>query len=189
MYNVNNYAGFWKRFVAYLIDEVIMGIIGIVFLVPLLFLVFVTAFHDGEYEKYVYSSVDLGDKFSRYISPTEFIIILSAILIFVLLMTIIKWLYYALMESSAKQATLGKMVLNLTVTDMEGRRVTFMRATGRYFGKIISGLILSIGFIMAAFTEKKQTLHDILAGCLITDGSKILFSTSTIDSGLENEKV
>ena len=80
---------------------------------------------------------------------------------------ILGWLYYALMEGSAKQATLGKMALGIVVTDTQGRRVSFTRATGRYFGKIISGIILYIGFIMIAFTEKKQGLHDIMADCLV----------------------
>lgn len=81
--------------------------------------------------------------------------------------TIAGWLYFALMESSATQATLGKMALGLRVTDLEGRRIGFGRATGRYFGKYISAIILGIGFIMAGFTERKQALHDIMAGTLV----------------------
>jgi len=77
------------------------------------------------------------------------------------------WLYYALMESSKNQGTLGKMALGLKVTDMEGNRVSFGRATGRYFGKIISGMIMMIGYILAGLTEKKQALHDIMASCLV----------------------
>jgi uncharacterized RDD family membrane protein YckC len=77
------------------------------------------------------------------------------------------WLYYAYMESSAYQATLGKMLLGIKVTDLKGKRITFLRATGRYFGKILSGLILGIGFLMIVFTEKKQGLHDIIAKCLV----------------------
>jgi uncharacterized RDD family membrane protein YckC len=84
--------------------------------------------------------------------------------------TVIGWLYYALMESSTKQATLGKMALGIVVTDMEGRRIGFGKATGRYFAKILSALILGIGFLMVAFTEKKQGLHDILAGTLVIRG-------------------
>lgn len=80
---------------------------------------------------------------------------------------LIGWLYYTLMESSAHQATLGKKVLGIRVTDLDGNRIGFGRATGRYFGKIISAIILLIGYIMAAFTEKKQALHDILAGTLV----------------------
>jgi uncharacterized RDD family membrane protein YckC len=84
--------------------------------------------------------------------------------------TAISWLYYALMESSAKQATLGKLAMGIMVTDLDGRRVGFGKATGRYFAKILSALILGIGFLMAAFTERKQGLHDILAGTLVVRG-------------------
>jgi uncharacterized RDD family membrane protein YckC len=81
--------------------------------------------------------------------------------------TILHWLYFALMESSTWQATLGKKALGLEVTDLEGKRIGFGRASGRFFGKILSVLILWIGFIMAGFTEKKQALHDMLAGTLV----------------------
>ena len=78
------------------------------------------------------------------------------------------WLYFALMESSARQGTLGKMALGLFVTDLEGRRVSFGRATGRFFAKIITGLIpFFIGYIMAGFTAEEQALHDMIAGCLV----------------------
>lgn len=79
------------------------------------------------------------------------------------------WLYFALMESSEKQATLGKMALGLTVTDLSGQRITFGRATGRYFGKFVSSMILCIGYLMAAFTERCQALHDMMAGTLVLD--------------------
>jgi len=77
------------------------------------------------------------------------------------------WLYYTAMESSRHQATLGKKALGIIVTDMSGNRISFARANGRFFGKWISGMILNIGYLMAAFTEKKQALHDILASCLV----------------------
>jgi uncharacterized RDD family membrane protein YckC len=80
---------------------------------------------------------------------------------------ILQWLYFSLMESSVWQATVGKKLLGLTVTDLEGRRISFGRATGRYFAKIISSLILFIGYMMAGFTEKKQALHDMIAGTLV----------------------
>jgi uncharacterized RDD family membrane protein YckC len=84
--------------------------------------------------------------------------------------TVVGWLYYALMESSAKQATVGKMALGIIVTDLEGRGIGFGRATGRYFAKILSALILGIGFLMAAFTERKQGLHDMVASTLVVKG-------------------
>jgi uncharacterized RDD family membrane protein YckC len=80
---------------------------------------------------------------------------------------LVAWLYYALQESSPKQATLGKQALGIVVTDLQGKRIDFLKATIRYFSKIISSLILLIGYIMAAFTEKKQALHDMIAGTLV----------------------
>jgi uncharacterized RDD family membrane protein YckC len=77
------------------------------------------------------------------------------------------WLYSALQECSSQQATIGKRVLGIKVIDLAGQRISFGRATGRYFGKIISGMIMYIGFIMAGFTDRKQALHDMMAGCLL----------------------
>ena len=80
----------------------------------------------------------------------------------------LQWLYFAVMESSARQATFGKAAMSLRVTNLEGQRLTFGHATGRFFAKIVSGLIpLAIGYIMAGFTEKKQALHDMIAGTLV----------------------
>ncbi len=80
---------------------------------------------------------------------------------------IITWLYYALMESSAYQGTIGKMFLGIKVIDLNGHKIGFGRATGRHFSKFASSIILCIGFIIVAFTKKKQGLHDIMAGCLV----------------------
>jgi len=77
------------------------------------------------------------------------------------------WLYSALQESSEKQATIGKKMLGIRVTDLEGNRISFGQATGRHFSKIVSGLICLIGYIMAGFTEKKQALHDMMASTLV----------------------
>jgi uncharacterized RDD family membrane protein YckC len=77
------------------------------------------------------------------------------------------WLYEALMESSSYQATLGKMMFGMKVTDLYGNRISFARATGRHFAKIVSTMILFIGFIMVGFTERKQGLHDMIAGTLV----------------------
>ena len=77
------------------------------------------------------------------------------------------WLYFALMESGAKQATVGKQALGLIVTSERGERISFMNATGRYFGKIVSALILLIGYFMCLFDDRNQTLHDKMAGTLV----------------------
>ncbi len=77
------------------------------------------------------------------------------------------WLYEAFMESSSYQATLGKMIFGMKVTDLNGNRISFERATGRHFAKWLSGIVLGIGYIMVGFTERKQGLHDLLAGTLV----------------------
>jgi uncharacterized RDD family membrane protein YckC len=80
------------------------------------------------------------------------------------------WLYEAFMESSSYQATLGKMIFGMKVTDFNGNRISFERATGRHFAKWLSAMIFGIGYIMVGFTERKQGLHDLLAGTLVRRG-------------------
>jgi uncharacterized RDD family membrane protein YckC len=79
---------------------------------------------------------------------------------------LVDWLYFAKLESSARQATIGKRALGIAVTDLAGRRISFGRATGRYFAKFLSS-VAAIGFLMAGFTARKQALHDMIAGCLV----------------------
>lgn len=79
----------------------------------------------------------------------------------------IAWLYFALLESSKYQATIGKMALGLVVTDLSGNPTSFGRASGRFFGKLLSSIIMGIGYLLAGFTARKQALHDILAHCLV----------------------
>ena len=80
---------------------------------------------------------------------------------------VVFWFYFALMESSERGATIGKMVVGLRVVTEQGQRLSFANATGRYFAKFISTLILGIGFIMIAFTERKRGLHDMIASTLV----------------------
>jgi uncharacterized RDD family membrane protein YckC len=77
------------------------------------------------------------------------------------------WLYEAFMMSSEWQATVGKRVMSIVVTDLQGNRISFARATGRHFAKYLSTFLLGIGFLMVAFTAKKQALHDIIAETLV----------------------
>ena len=79
---------------------------------------------------------------------------------------LLSWLYFAILESSSSQATPGKMALGIKVTDMNGDRISFARATGRHFAKWLSSILL-IGYIMIALTAKKQGLHDLLASTLV----------------------
>jgi uncharacterized RDD family membrane protein YckC len=77
------------------------------------------------------------------------------------------WLYFSLMESSGSQATVGKVVCGLRVTDTQGQRISFGRATGRYFAKVLSALTLFIGYLMVGWTRQKRGLHDFIAGTLV----------------------
>jgi uncharacterized RDD family membrane protein YckC/regulator of sirC expression with transglutaminase-like and TPR domain len=154
--NVISYAGFWKRFAAFLIDTIII-IIGTLPIIVVFDLILVTG---GTHDKIVlfWQGFFLG--------------------------AIIHWLYFALMESSPKQATLGKMALGIKVTDLNGNRIDFGKATGRFFGKFISSIILCIGHIMVAFTQKKQGLHDIMAGCLVVNsGPETVMSEGISNAG------
>jgi uncharacterized RDD family membrane protein YckC len=151
------YAGFWLRFLAYLIDGVILGLALMIFLVPLFFLM---------------GGVALLETLPRHaengFDPAQFAGVFSLISLLSGAWLILGWLYYAYLESGEKQATWGKQILGLYVTDLAGNRISFGRASGRFFAKIISGLVpLWIAFIMAGFTERKQALHDMIASCLV----------------------
>ncbi|MGB2672019.1 MAG: RDD family protein [Candidatus Acidiferrum sp.] len=150
------YAGFWLRFVAYIIDGIVSCIAFVILLIPLFVLT-----GAGAALGRIISGEDVGDDVSAFLGA-------GFILGFFGIILVVSWLYYALSESSSWQATLGKKILNLKVTDMTGQRITFGRASGRYFAKIITGMIpLLIGYIMAGFTEKKQAIHDMIASCLV----------------------
>ena len=90
-----------------------------------------------------------------------------------LLELVIGWLYFVLLETSQKQATLGKMLVEIKVTDINGNRLGFGQATGRYFSKMISLIILGVGFLFPLWTPRKQALHDIIAGTLVLRGARV----------------
>jgi uncharacterized RDD family membrane protein YckC len=150
-----SYAGFWRRLCAYLIDAVVLSIAAALVLV-LLLAAGAPLFQNGEGE-------GLAKGMSAYATadPT----VLGDVVLIGL--AVMEWLYFAGFESSSWQATPGKRALGLKVTDLAGRRIGFGRASGRFFAKALSTAILLIGFIMAAFTERRQALHDRLAGTLV----------------------
>jgi uncharacterized RDD family membrane protein YckC len=156
------YAGFWWRFLAYLIDDFILSFVTSIIFIPIwIYFLF------GALNSDMFNHWD-DDFFNYNYDNWQWIAGMIGLAIVCGIISIaINWLYYALMESSKYQATLGKMAVGAKVTDLEGRRISFGRASGRYFGKIISGMILMIGYIMAGFTEKKQALHDMLANTLV----------------------
>jgi len=133
------YAGFWLRWIAYVIDSAIVGAL------PLIVALIIAPI---------------------FFASSRAVAILGVIFFIVPTAGTVGWLYYSLMESSAYQATLGKRLLGLKVTTLKGDPVSFGRASARFFAKILSSVLL-IGFLMAAFTAKKQALHDLIAGCVV----------------------
>lgn len=140
-----NYAGFWRRFAAAFIDSVVL----IVCSVPIITIISLSVVNSAKTPEELEQIKTNLELFGNIFTST------------------VGWLYFSLMESSNKQATLGKMAMGIYVTDLNRNRISFGRATGRYLGKTISALTLAIGFLMAGFTKKKQALHDKMAGCLV----------------------
>ncbi len=134
------YAGFWVRFWASIIDSIIWT--------PLLFLI---------YLKFTFDAILMGAG-------------QSLAFLYFLVSVITPWLYCALFEAGKWQATPGKRLLGVYVTDMNGQRISFGRASGRYFSKFISSLIFGIGYIIAGLTQNKQALHDKIASTLVYRG-------------------
>lgn len=140
------YGGFWIRFVAVIIDGIVVELV--VFPLSL----------------FIGALIGLAGFAVRMPGVG---IHLVGMIVGVVIGTLAGWLYEALMESSSKQATLGKMALGLKVTTEYGARISFARATGRHFAKYLSAMVMMIGYIIAGFTERKQALHDFIAGTLV----------------------
>jgi uncharacterized RDD family membrane protein YckC len=144
--------GFWIRFVAYMIDGLVLTVAAGAIV--------------GLFVLFVIGSADANEDET---SPA----IAFAIVLMILALLLIGWLYEALMTSSRRGATLGKQALGLRIIRADGARLSFRRATARYFLKyIITPLVpLLIGYLMAAFTARKRALHDVLADTLVIRSS------------------
>ena len=139
----SGYAGFGQRFIAALIDGILLYIVQMI----------------------VFSIFGLGAMAS---DPSLFADGIPASFSIAYLITLgINVAYYAYFESSEKQATFGKQAMGLVVTDMNGGRISMLNAVGRFFAKIPSALIFLIGYLMQPFTQKKQALHDMIASTLV----------------------
>jgi len=157
--DVGVYAGLGRRFVAFIVDFILIIILG---------LIAVAFFNQVNGIMYLYYIVALHAPIATLTTAGTPVAALTPIVAaFGLLVVVVPWLYYAGFESSRGQATPGKVLMRLEVTDMEGNRVSFARATLRFFGKFISLIIIFIGFIMIGVTKKRQGLHDKIAGCLV----------------------
>ncbi len=138
------YGGFWKRAIAFFIDFILLGF----------FISLITGIG-------IPDSITIGREpglaMNFEISSREYY------------MMFFGWLYFSSFESSTWQGTPGKKVMSMRVTNKAGERLSFLHASGRYFAKILSYIPMFLGFVMAAFTEKKQALHDFAAGTVVVN--------------------
>ncbi|HYC86510.1 MAG TPA: RDD family protein [Chryseosolibacter sp.] len=156
--STTNYAGFLHRLGAIIIDGIIIGILQSVVITPILAMVGFGMAADIQ---------NAGGDVSEAEAMGMIAGIMAAAMGAWLTAMVVGILYYSILESSKFQGTVGKMAVGIKVTDMNGDRISFGKALLRSIGRQISGLILFIGYLMAAFTEKKQALHDMIAGTLV----------------------
>lgn len=165
---LEDYAGFWKRVLAYILDVIVLLIPG-----KLIEGAFGVKAAQEVLKQAALSAA--GDPQAMMAAQMHFITTMWPAYLFSF---VLAWWYYALCESSAWQATVGKLALGIRVTDMDGRRLSLGRALIRYPAMILSSLILCIGYIMVAFTRRKQGLHDLIAGTLVLNGRASEFKDS-----------
>jgi uncharacterized RDD family membrane protein YckC len=154
----SSYASFGARLLALIIDWIIIGVLQSLVIVPILGLIGIS----------LVPQIKNGDTIDEAQAMGMIGGIMAAMGSMWLISTAIAFLYFAIMESSKTQGSIGKMALSIKVTDLNGDRISFGKAALRVIGKYISGLILCIGYLLAAFTEKKQALHDMIASTLVT---------------------
>lgn len=145
------YAGFWIRVAAAIVDSAILGAanLGITLLIL------------GDFYIEYFRSIAAGHPM---LIPESFTFLWA---LANLLTVVVSWLYCAGFESSRHQGTPGKILLRIKVVDQRNQRISFLRATGRCYAKCLSSLICMIGWLMVAFTERRQGLHDIIAGTFV----------------------
>jgi len=141
------------RFLAHFIDQLILGVVA----APLYFILILP---------HILPIIQDAER-NNEPSPETIGAIIGAAMTYACLALIGAWLYEALLTCSSWQGTIGKKVLRLKVTDEAGNRIGFGRSTGRFFAKIISVMIMYIGYIMVGFTDRKRGLHDMIAGTLV----------------------
>jgi uncharacterized RDD family membrane protein YckC len=154
-----NYAGLGRRFFAFIIDAIML----------LIFITIAASFFGlvQGIKYFYYLTVQRAPVAALTDAGTSEAALTPIIAALGVLFIIVPWLYFAGFECSRGQATPGKTLFRIVVTDTDGNRISFSRATLRHFGKFISTIIIFIGFIMIGFTKTRQGLHDKIAGCLV----------------------
>jgi len=152
-------AGLGRRFIAFIVDMILVLLIGLTTVAGF-------GLFRGLQNAFFYGVQHIpADQLTT--EGTMGALVASIIAAYGVLLVIVPWLYFAGFESARSQATPGKVLMRLIVTDMQGQKPTFARTTLRFFGKFISTLIIFLGYLMIGFTKKHQGLHDKIAGCLV----------------------
>jgi len=153
------YAGLGRRFIAFIVDMILVLLSGGIV---------IAFFSLTNGLKYAYFMTVSGVSYHDITEAGTLDAALAPVVAaFGMLIVVVPWLYFAGFESSRSQATPGKVLMGLRVTDMDGNKPAVARTTLRFFGKFISTLIIFIGFLMIGFTKKHQGLHDKIAGTVV----------------------
>ena len=170
---LEDHAGFWKRVAAYILDAIVLYIPNTIIMKAM----------GGDSAQEAMKQTMLSAPGDVHVMLTAYQQFYATMGTAVVITTVMAWLYFALLESSPWQATLGKLALGIRVTDLEGKRISLPRALGRYPAKFLSTIILGIGFLMVAWTRRKQGLHDMIAGTLVLNGRASEFKQDPAPSG------
>ncbi len=157
--DIGVYAGLGRRLIAFVVDFILLLLFDVV-------AAFVLGLTRGIQNLYFYL-VQHAPVSALTPEGTSTALWGSIIASYGILLIVIPWVYFAGFESSRSQATPGKLLMRIVVTDLEGNKPSFARVTLRHFAKIISTLVIFLGFLMIGLTEKRQGLHDKIAGCLV----------------------
>lgn len=144
------YAGFWRRWLAAFLDEIVLFALAVPFFVL-----------------WILPHYSLSAQQIETMSTEKQMEVVGAYLLYALVSMLVQFLYFGLMESSKRRATLGRMAVGIQVVDTHGQRITLSRAFGRRLARILTNFTLAIGYVMQVFTRRRQALHDKIAGTLV----------------------
>ena len=162
------YASFFKRLIAHILDVFFATTLSAIIVIPLAILAFGGTLFSGLMFNH-WRPFQPHCEAWNILKGLFFTLPIAGIVIGALVFTVLYWFYFAIFESGPRQATPGKMLVGVFVTDLYGRRLTFQRALGRTVGKVLSHMFCYLGYLAALFSQRNQALHDMLAGTLVLE--------------------
>lgn len=157
---LEDYAGFWKRVAAYILDAIVLYIPNMLIMKAM----------GGDAAQETLKQALLAAPGDPHLMMAAYEQFYATMATAIIITTALGWLYFAVCESSPWQATLGKLALGIRVTNLQGQRISFLRALGRYPAKGLAFAIMFIGVLMVAWTRRKQGLHDKICSTLVLNG-------------------